>query len=151
MAYCSSTDLMLGDMLFSPGFNADTWIDRAADEMNAVLGRIYALPLPALSTTSGLILKQTNALIASGRIVLDKAISSESETLHAYGKALLTEGQTQLESILNGEIVLPGLVRIGSTADNGSGPSIRQADSESPFDAFNKTVMGGDSWYWRPG
>jgi phage gp36-like protein len=160
MAYSDKDDLLVGDITISEGTKA-RFVEDAAKEMDASLASAYLLPLSpippavALPEYSILSLERTSNLIASGRLLMDRAAGGEDTALHAYGLSLLTEGQMLLRSLVAGTITLPAL-RIPEQATASNAPSLVNFDAYSGVDAFYEFATdpyavsvpyGG----WRPG
>ena len=165
MAYSEVGDLLLGDMEINPLLDQQKFVDGAAEEMDAKLGWVYALPLrgpgvdPAtetswldLPTHQVLLLKQINNKLASGRLILTLAIASEGSTLHAYGWQLIREANAELLLLSNGTVDLDAepLDPVVASGDPLM-PAVFNHDEESLFAGFENTVMRGKPWYSRPG
>jgi hypothetical protein len=144
-AYCAITDLRKGDLRLPPYMGDGTsYVSGAAEEIDAALGHLYETPIDVGNTSemtrpSILFLKKINWLLASGRLVLDLAASSESLELHAYGKRMLDEGLLMLERLASGDLKLDGAEPAGDIDPetiNVSGPQIINEDSESLVQAF---------------
>lgn len=141
--YAAVTDLRKGDIPL-PSYMGDgsSYINEAADEIDAQLGHIYVTPLVIEATAANrpsiLLLKKINWLLASGRLILDMAAASESTALHSYGNSMLKEGLTLLAQIGTGDIVLAGATRIdsGDTEKSFTGPAIFNEDPSSLVQDF---------------
>lgn len=156
--------MVVGDLTVSDTTRTN-FVQRAADEMDQALGTVYIIaltPIPPAGTLPAsalLALKRCNYLIASGRLLLDRAAVSEDVQLHAYGESLLQEGQMLLYSIMSGSIFL-GATKI-NTADAAlnTGPQIFEGDATSGVDAYYEwgrtdpwpSSVAGRVSGWRPG
>jgi hypothetical protein len=142
--YSTKADLRIGDLRLPTRMGDGTgFVEAAAEEIDAQLGHIYKTPLeidpnvpsnrPAI-----LLLKNMNNLIASGRLVLDLAASSEDDSLHAYGRSMLQEGLTLLRMIQQRDILLTGAEQIVSSEGdkNLTGPMILNEDPVSLVEGF---------------
>lgn len=161
MAYCTYTDLLIGDIpLASKYGNGTGFVNFAADEIDSQIGHIYVTPVVFDESTpekvatvrpSKLLLKKINVLLASGRIILDMAAGGEDNTLHAYGMSMAREALALLKQITDSQIRLtdaPVLVPVGTEVQNNS-VSIRQEDSESLVSRFY-TDRRGYQYYIAP-
>lgn len=144
--YCSSDDILVGDMTVSPG-EIGRYVNLAADEMDAEIGIEYDLPinLNTVPLHVRLQLKKCNLLIATGRLILSRYIGgTEDESTHGYGTMLLRDGQKILKNIVCGNIELQGVNRrVAQVA--GNGPSITNYDKTSAVDSFYANK------FWSPG
>lgn len=176
MPYSVEGDLLLGDVLLGPGFSKAKAVQDAADEMDAKLGYLYALPLrpitpegenplPApdpgepdnrwksLPAHQVLLLKGINNRLASGRLILAMAVGQEGTTLHAYGYNLVQEALAELLFLANGTAILDAekMVPVDPDEIGNKAPVAVNHDSESLLEGFESTVMRGKPWYSRPG
>src|SRR5690606_19248186 len=95
--------------------------------------------LPPQFRPAQLMLKNINILIASGRLILDMAAGGEDTSLHAYGRAMWSEGTTLLNRISSGEIRLVGAPEIENTdLTRNTAPSIHNEDPYSLVAGFYK-------------
>lgn len=158
MAYCEVNDLLVKDngMMFSPTFDFQRFINSAAEEMDGMLGEIYALPLASaaggwktLPAYQQLLLKQINLKLASGRILLTLQGSGDTRTLHAYGQRLLDEAMAMLMPLINGGVRLDTPPRDTVAVQNS--PLILNHDSRSLVDVFENVVHRGEDDIAVPG
>lgn len=138
--YASTDDLLLGDML-TRSEDALRFVNSAADEMDAVLGGLYELPIDLNVAPDHIVLRlrNINALMASGRFILAQAIHSEDNSLHSYGRSLLNEGRSMLEAIRSGAIQLTGIPKVapqGGPEGSGNAPVLLGGDTVSGVDTF---------------
>lgn len=156
MAYTDTTDLLLGDIPLGAAVDPQTWVDRAAEEIDSYLGTKYVLPLPdppVLARHSELLLKRINSQLATGRLVMAIDAGNDND-LHAYGRELVRTALSDLNRIMNGSIELDGADVI--VIAESRGPSIVNQDANSATAAFEDFAMSGQGWpgrttYWRPG
>lgn len=168
MTFSTTADLLLGDLELTREDLAQKYVDQAFDEMRAKLGWVYALPLrPAepsnfaatedswqqLPDHEKLLLKDINNKIASGRYIMAQDVGGEDTTLHAYGYALLREGQSDLMALANGVVNLTAkrYVIEEEVLASARTPSIINEDEESLLLGFENSVMRGVPWWSRPG
>lgn len=134
--YSTDEDMMIGDLTYDADYR-NTFRSRAKDEIDTALGFLYLIPLsPSPSVHVGLILKQIEARLASGRLILDRTAAMEDNSLQAYGNSLLKEGQQMLMQITTGMVELIGQTRVPSAATAGNAPVIIQGDTTSGVDAY---------------
>jgi phage gp36-like protein len=155
MAYCEANDLIVGDIAGLEPLK-QRFIDAATDEMDAMIGFVYLLPLSGLSTHVTLLLKSICSQLASGRLLTSQSAASEDQSTHSYGKSLIDSATAQLWSIRNGQTAL-GALKVTSAASGGNAPSIGQTDSVSAVDAFYDyvsnplTLRREGVAIWKPG
>lgn len=138
VAYCTTADLLKGDLPLPTHIGSgQSYVDTAADEMDTVLSTLYVTPIvlnesdPKLRP-SVLWLKTCNKFIASGRLILDLAISAEDDNLNAYGLSLLNQGLDMLKAIQSGAASITGADPIDPNAGTYmTGPAIYNEDSVS--------------------
>jgi hypothetical protein len=143
MAYCLESDIKLGDLETPRYVSVSEYVDQSAERIDAMLGKIYKLPLnvslsdPNLRPTA-LLLKQINMYDAMGRIIIAAAGGGEDNSLHALGMYYLKEAQRTISAILSGDWPLIGQVLIGgpTTDEDIRGPIIRHKDASSFVQGF---------------
>lgn len=141
-AYCTKDDLLIGDIPLAPKYGDGTqFVQMAADEIDSQLGHLYVTPievedLPANRPTT-LLLKKTNQLLASGRLILDMAAGGEDRELQQYGLSMLNEALGIIKAIQDGKIKLTGAEPAEDVADDeNTGPSIVNEDPYSLVEGF---------------
>ena len=145
MAYCSSGDLMLGSIPLPAYLDTDKAVEDAADEIDSKIGLIYETPVEVLDTNKvsrpvKLFFKRTNAMLASGRLLLAIASPEEQRSLHAYAYSLVKEATDALTAIASGEVQLDiPLLNPDSTVAV-TAPQIDNLDSESNVEAFYNRI-----------
>lgn len=160
MPYSVVADLLLGDLIISDTVSKESFVQEAADDIDSKLGWIYQTPIAVagLARHEGLLLKQINNKLASGRLILTLDIAEEGSSLHAYGLRLVTEANGDLLLLANGELDLsaPKNPAYGKNKENQ--PLIRNRDATSAVEAFEDRFMRGDflpaavsSPGWQPG
>ena len=141
-AYSLVTDLLIDDLTTSASFPKQKYVDDAADEMNIKIGTRYDLPidLNSLAVPSRLLLKRINNYLASGRIILRLAISSEQVKLHELGATWVKEALDALEKIACGSVDLyatdGSAIETDPYLDVVHGPIVSNIDDASPVDSF---------------
>ena len=131
--YCKANELLVGDIGGLDGLK-DTFITMASEEIDGMVGFVYALPLPVLSLHVGLVIKNIARKLASGRLLLSQAAGGEDSQVHAYGQSLIDEAFRDLWAIRNGTIDL-GVPKI-TVASTGDAPTIIEGDAVSGVDAY---------------
>lgn len=157
MAYCEPSDLLIGNIPLSPQYGIGSgFVDTAADEMDVVLGQLYVTPIVLddvpKNRPSQLWLKTCNKFIASGRLILDIAISAEDDNLNAYGLSMLNQGLAMLKAIQDGAASITGAIPLDPNAGAyQTGPMIFNEDSHSLVQAGYEFLL--DPWatiQWPP-
>jgi hypothetical protein len=154
-AYCTKDDLLTGDIPLAGKYgDGSTFVQLAADEIDAQIGHLYVTPVVFAEPNNPrarpaqLLLKKINTLLASGRIVLDMAAGSEDQNLHAYGNAMLMEGVNLLNMISSQKIKLVLATEIDEVADDeNTAISIVQDDPYSLVESFY-TAYSRPAWAW---
>lgn len=152
--YSEVGDLLLGD-LPNPR-DAEKWVQDATDEINSKLGLRYVVPIVVDQTVPAnlvtvLLLKRINNHLASGRLLCAKAASASQQEVNQYGMSLLREAISALNSLVAGEMTLPGATFIDAEDVGQSGPIISNLDAQSNVEAFYGMVTTpasypGQSW-----
>lgn len=150
--YCTVADLHISDSVLLPStFDKQHEIEQAASDMDALLGFIYQLPLSSLQAHEEKLLASINSKMASGRILLMLYGEGDGEALHSYGLRLLNEAETMLMKLANGEVDLSADRAAPSDLDAHRGPSIKNYDSSSAVESFEKLVLRSENTSWLPG
>jgi hypothetical protein len=146
--YITEDDVDFGEMVLPSYVNITEKIQEAANDMDAVIGKRYRLPLvlsdqdPEHKSTV-LLLKKLNRFLTIGRVVIDAAIGSEDNNLQAYGNYHLRAAESELKAIADGRTDIPGQKLIGKGETRVTGPMITNRDRVSFVDAF----YNGDPWH----
>lgn len=147
--YCETNDLLYnGDTLVN--VDEQLYVDMAADEMNAELGKQYVVPVdvgaPGVPTWVALELKKINVLIATGR--LQQALANGDMAILKYGGDLIKEGQMCLAVLVNQDLgITPNVGTFVVTA-----PGVSNPDFDSGVTAFEDFAMRHRSNRWfHPG
>ena len=163
MAYSQVADLLLGNIPLPAGDIGKRAVERAADEMDALLGQKYVVPIVATGQYQRQVktlLLTINNWLASGRLIEELTASSQTVEIHAYANKLINDALAALMQIVNGQIVLPGVPPVGEEDGVGSqtGPFILNKDDSSPteyhydeitnplFSVQNPDLMAGLLW-----
>ncbi|AOE44527.1 hypothetical protein SEA_JUMBO_14 [Gordonia phage Jumbo] len=135
--YCEADDLMLGQLSSDiprwVGSNYDKHIELGAEEIDMMVGRVYALPLNLVpGSAEQLLMKKLNRFITTGRILMAASSAQETGNVHRYAQYLLAQANAALDAIVKGELVLNGQTpAAGTIQDFDSGPSIFLSDQDS--------------------
>ena len=109
MSYCTTADLLLGDISTSTALDPAKYVNDAADEIDSKIGFRYQTPVANTAPRPVLLLlKRLNAHLATGRLILAATISANQEELNAYGASLVNDAMLTLTAIAEGEMPLPG-------------------------------------------
>lgn len=148
MAYCDEDDLRVGDVPLPPYIVKAQYIEGAAEEIDAALGHIYVTPIALTPEANSahrpafLLLKKINWLLASARLLFDVAVSSEDDSVNAYGFQMLREAQQLIGGIQSGNIALFGAVKLedpNRKDEDFTGPRVVNVDETSLVEDFYKT------------
>lgn len=155
--YCEESDLLLGDLIVAATVNKYDYINGAADEMNAMIGPRYQLPLnlsaaPAWVTFK---LKTINQRLATGRLIQSLAVAHEDTSVNDYGQHLIDSAIKELEQIADGATSMPGLT-LEPTSYRSTAPTVTNHDAISAVDQFEVMFMRPrrnvyPPVVWRPG
>ena len=154
-AYCTTADLLIGDIPTSAGLDPAKYVQDAADEIDSKIGFVYQTPIP-VGPSDGtprpvvLLLKRINAHLASGRLILAATIPAESERLNAYGRSLVRESEEAIQAIASGQIILDGVLPGGLAMPAKAIPKILNGDAESSVDAFYDRVVNPHYTFQSP-
>lgn len=144
--YCSTEDVDVGNIDMPRRATDATdeqtkayYVMRAAEEMDAILGQIYKLPLNLTAgTADALILKKVNRMLASGQIVVAAGSAAEDTEIHSWGYYHIKEAEKMLSLIFKGDIVLDAEYKDPDpNADSRqTGPMIKNREDVSYVDNF---------------
>lgn len=139
MPYSVVGDLLHGNVPLPAYINPESFINSAAEEIDAVVGQIYVTPVsvqvgPTTRPTM-LVLKKANNFLATGRIILAMDSAGQDDALHKYGRYLVGEAEKILQAITEGKILLTGATPINGTT-NSTVPTIKNAEGQSLVDQF---------------
>lgn len=158
-AYCTTADLLIGDIRPSEALDPQKYVNDAADEIDSKIGFVYETPIPvdAASATPRpviLLLKRINAHLASGRMILAATIATEDRQLNAYGASLVADSELAIQQIASGDIILDGVTPGAGSIPSSAKPLISNGDTESAVDAFYDRVVNPNytfvaPYYWR--
>lgn len=149
MAYCVEADLLLEGLPLgnNPGdLMKPKYIEAAADEMDIILGQIYAIPIVYPDTPqnrlTGKFLKQVNSWLATGRIIIAFTITREDQQLNAYGRQLVNGALKALNDLVAGLGSLPGVEFSNQYEDSRSRILTYQLNPTSLVEDFEQVVFG---------
>lgn len=152
-AYCSTDDLLMGEIPIPAYIDSQKIVDDAADEIDSKIGYRYNTPVnigvgTPVVRPAVLLLKRINAHLATGRLLLQLASPAEQPKVHAYGLYLVQESQRALDSIVSGEIILDGAVGLpGADTEPATAPMISNLDAESNVEAFYDRISNPNYFY----
>lgn len=154
MAYSGVTDLLLGDTRVDGVVNKESYVNAAADEMDAALGFIYETPITVnqsdpVNRPTILLLKLINNYLASGRIIITISRNAEDNSLDALGKYYVNLAMQRINDIVNGKIELLGAKR-NAEEKSYQGPATYNAEPESLVDMFYGNFNPSNPGYYSP-
>ena len=147
--YVAGADVSFGDMELPAWTDLDEVIRIAGDDMDAVLGTRYRLPLdldPNVQSHLSIIkmLAKINRYLTIGRVVIDSAIGGEDTQLQSYGIYHIRAAEQALKSLGNGDVLIPDQVSVlPDDSDRVTGPMVTNRDKGSFLDSF----YGEDPFY----
>lgn len=156
--YCTTSDLLLGDLQLGSKVDPDEWIAKAVDEIDSHVGLRYETPLTGLARASELRIKRICAQLTSGRLLL--ALDNGTDDLHAYGRDLVQQALAEVLAIENGLLDLIGATTVDvaeiDEAASSRGPSVTNVDAYCATEAYEAHVHGDPFSVvvpepWRPG
>lgn len=153
MAYCTTVDLLIGDIPTSAELDPTKYVNDAADEIDSKIGFVYETPIPnTVPRPVTLLLKRLNSHLASGRLILAATIAAEDKRLNAYGQSLVDEVQLTLQAIVNGDLPLAG-ADLNADIPRFEGTSrvlLGNVDAESSVEAFYSRVANPNYFFVWP-
>jgi hypothetical protein len=142
--YVPKEQISFGDMELPSWVDLDAVIEVAGDDMDAVIGTRYKLPLELDSDNQEhyaiiKMLAKINRYLVVGRVVIDSAIGHEDTQMQAYGNYHIRWAEQALKAIANGDTVIPNQESIlPDEKSRVTGPIMTTRDSGSMVDAFYK-------------
>lgn len=142
-AYCTTGDLLTGDIPTTAALTPEKAVQDAADEIDSKIGFRYSTPVDITPTGPTprpvtLLLKRLNAHLASGRLIMAAAASGSQDNVHAYGASLVREASRTLNAIADGTLDLDGLEPLVPFTPKA--PLIHNEDATSQVENFYNAV-----------
>lgn len=139
--YSTIEELLLGTVPPPPASERQKFVNDAGNEIDSILGFIYATPIDVSEdgTTvrpARLLLQRISNHLATGRLIMAVAASSEDEGTHAYANRLIRDALTALNQIARGDVVLDGAELLPSEDGRITGPQIANVDPHSHVEDF---------------
>jgi hypothetical protein len=158
--YCTQDDLLLGDLRISPDVDVDSYIRRAARDIDLALGRRYDTPIETTNAFTINLLRNVASDLASAYLIMAQAQGGEDNQVNAYGLFLYNRARAALDPYIASEF-LPGTDPLGPGTDDsvGAAVSIVQEDAESLFAPFKRLtdpvtyplLTGAWAYYYNDG
>ena len=156
MAYCTTADLLLGNIPTPSGLSVQKVVDDASDEIDSKIGMRYETPVDIATASPPnpvvrpvkLLLKRLNVFLATGRLILAVTSNGEDDRLHAYGLSLVNEANAALDQIADGAYILEGVPVSASYTPTVSTPLINNLDPESNVEAFYDRIANPSYAYY---
>ena len=152
--YCATTDLLLGEIPIPAYISQAKFITDTAEEIDVALSVRYVTPVvvtvTAVNRPTTLFLKQVNAKLASGRILMAAASGHQDDQINAYAKYLIEQAFQALYRVCEGEYILPGATQHAPHPDDSGGVRIYNEDATSAVTDFYARVtdpVPQDVWY----
>ena len=106
-------------------------------------------PVPANRRTT-LFLKQCNAQIASGRMIIALTLTREADNLHAAARQMINGALAALNQLVAGNGYLPGAILSGTSDATLNKVAIGQRDKTSSVEDYEDVVYGGQFTAKKP-
>lgn len=140
--YAATGDISFGDMGVPPYVDLLKVIETAANDVDAVIGTRYKLPLDLdignqeHKSAINMLNKITRYFVL-GRVVMDQAIGHEETQLHAYALYHIRWAEQALKAIANGDVEIPGQqLLVPDDSKRVTGPIVSNRDAASLVDSF---------------
>lgn len=158
MAYCETSDLVLGGIPLPAPTTAATYVNAAADEIDSYLAALYVTPITVSMVPDSdpptsveprarqtiLTLKRINSHLASGRLITSLASGGEDTDVHAYGLMLIREALAALNQLKTGTPDMYGATKIPVTNESALRGQTFNVDPYSQVESFyGMTAPGG--------
>lgn len=147
MSYCTLDDVILSsDMPLPRGIDVQKLIGQKADDIDAVVGRVYKLPIQFSVTDPeqkpwALMFKKCNAYLVMGEIYLQAGGPRQDDAILAIANQYLRQANAFLNGIENGKVKIPFLEEVDpSHAD--LVPIIVNRDNFSRVEEFHNPTDG---------
>lgn len=145
MPYCAEADLLLGEIPLPEYLSATQYINNTAEEIDVALSGLYSTPIEVIDIPQNkpttLFLKQVNAKLATGRLIMAAAMGHQETDVNAYGKYLIDEAVAALYRVCEKEFVLPGAEQNVAAASDTGGVRIKNLDSVSQVEGFYDQIQ----------
>jgi len=150
---CIVADLLLGSIPTPAYIDPVKFIVDTSEEIDVAFSPYYETPiiltLTAITKPTILFLKQVNAKLASGRILMASSAGHEDAQVNAYGKYLIDQAFASIYKVCEGDYVLPGVIQVAPVANDSGGVRIYNEDATSAVEDFYTRVTTpiSESWY----
>lgn len=148
--YCTEDDvlLLLTDLELSSTVDVQSFIDKAATDIDLTLGRRYVVPILSNDYFTTTLLKTVNAELTASQMVMALAQGGEDNRVNAYGMHLYKRATERLSPYYT-DLVLPGATLREGEENLAAGPvAIFQEDEVSPLSVYQNFVS--DPYYLSP-
>ena len=140
-AYCTTDDLLTGNIPTPAYLSPQKYVDDAANEIDSKIGFIYETPVDIspsspVSRPAILLLQRLNAHLASGRLLMAASAGQEESQVHAYGWQLVKDATLALAELASGSPELDGAPKLPVGDQKVTAPLVSNKDAESNVEAF---------------
>lgn len=140
-AFCTPSDLLLGDLELASSVKINDYIIRAARDMQVTLAQKYVTPIVSTSPVGKDVLRLVNADLAASYIITAVAQGGEDNRVNAYGVQLWTRANSRLMYYMD-EQNLPGVTLLAPASSYSLSPvGVTQEDSGSGVAAYYNFVQ----------
>lgn len=121
----------------------DNFRSNAYNRINAKIRAIYTVPVASSDATDMAILKDIEANLAAGRLLLAVATLHEMENVSEYGKLLIEQGEKELKELAEEIVVLSsGAARDADDSDEAVDPPQILGQSPDEEATFARPMSG---------
>lgn len=140
-AYCTPDDVDLGSLELPRGVVVQRVIEQQADDIDAVVGKFYRLPLELDPNDPShipyvLILNKLNRYLAIGNIIMRAAGATQDDNINSYALYHLNQAKDVLKQIERGLIQFPDQEPVATDPGEFAGPYITNKDAFSRVEGF---------------
>jgi hypothetical protein len=144
MSYSIDTNVLgrISHIRIPSGLLVSEFREEVFSEINIQIQKLYTVPVVSTSQTEMDFLRDIEADIAGGRLIMDVALVQEAENLHEYGVELAKRGQKKLDLIIGEKVILVGAEKDTDFSDDQlSFPKI-QGKAVDEYGFFDRPIAG---------
>lgn len=141
--YSTIDEMLLGSVPPPLATVRQKFVDDAANEIDSMIGFIYKTPINMSEAEDNTVVRPARLLIrrvanhlATGRLIMAVAASSEDESTHAYANRLIRDALNVLNQIARGDLKLDGAELLPDESGRVTGPQITNLDPHSHVEDF---------------
>lgn len=144
MTYCVDSDVMgrIAHVKIPSGVLASVQREIAHTEININVRKLYIVPINSTDQTDMDFLRDIEADLAGGKLLLDISTVQQIDTLHALGMELIKRSQINLSKLTSENVVLIGAEKDLDSSDAMVNFPRVSLDSPDEYDSFNRRPSG---------